>query len=77
MSEAIGLPSLSRELVCLAPASEPKPLCRTPRATAFLAHLLAAARQVPQARERRRADASEVIAAYRASIARIKELNAQ
>ncbi len=50
---------------------------RAPRPANFLAHLIATARQVPQAREKRRADASEVIAAYQATIAKLKKLNSQ
>jgi hypothetical protein len=41
------------------------------RPAAFLAHLIAAAKQVPQARERRRADPAEAIAAYREAMVRI------
>jgi hypothetical protein len=42
------------------------------RTSNFLTHLLATRLQLPQARERRRADPDEVIAAYRATIARLR-----
>lgn len=41
------------------------------RQAAFLAHLIAASRQVPQARERRRAEPADAIAAYRSSLGRL------
>lgn len=41
----------------------------------FLAQVIANARALPQARARRRADASEVIAAYQDTIQRIRNLN--
>jgi hypothetical protein len=47
------------------------------RATAFLAHLIATTRHAPQTRQRRRAEPAEVIAAYRATIARLQDLNDQ
>ena len=69
-------PSSSRALVISAspePAAQPhRPI---QRAAAFVTHLIATARQVPQARARRRADASEVIAAYRATKARLRAPN--
>jgi hypothetical protein len=37
--------------------------------------MIASARRLPQARERRRADASEVIAAYQDTVQRIRNLN--
>ena len=78
MSEANDSPSSSRELVALASAPAAAAVQgAVRRPAAFLAHLIATARQVPQTRERRRAEASEVIAAYEAAIAKIKELNAQ
>src|ERR1700753_4277746 len=45
------------------------------RVATFLTQLIANARQVPQTRVRRRADADEVIAAYRATVERIQMLN--
>ncbi len=43
----------------------------TPRRAAFLAHLIATARQMPQTREKRRAEAGEAIAAYAEMQARL------
>jgi hypothetical protein len=48
------------------PVSRPAP---------FLAQVIASARRLPQARERRRADAAEVIAAYQDTVQRIRNLN--
>ena len=45
------------------------------RAASFLAQLLANAGRLPQAREKRRADPAEVIAAYRATVERLQKLN--
>jgi hypothetical protein len=47
------------------------------RAALFLTQLIASASRVPQVRERRRAEASEVIAAYRATVERLQRLNEQ
>jgi hypothetical protein len=75
---AIDSPSCSRALVPVddAPHGERthRPIRRT---AAFLAHLIATAGQVPQARARRRAEPAEVIAAYRAATARWRALNDQ
>jgi hypothetical protein len=66
-------PSSSRALIRLVHSA---PEARGPRAvertSAFLAHLLATRLQLPQARERRRAEPDEVIAAYRATAARLR-----
>jgi hypothetical protein len=43
------------------------------RAANFLTQLLAASLHLPQARERRRAEPVEVIAAYQAAIARLHQ----
>ena len=43
---------------------------------AFLAQLVATKDQHPQTRERRRAEPEEVIAAYKAAIARLQTMNA-
>src|SRR5262245_29516236 len=63
--------SSSRALVRLAPerTQAHRAVERTPN---FLAHLLATRLQLPQARERRRAEPDEVIAAYRATMARLR-----
>jgi hypothetical protein len=47
------------------------------RVASFLTHLIATAEKVPQAREKRRADPTEVIAAYQSTIARLRQLNNQ
>ena len=44
-------------------------------AASFVAQLIASARGVPQVRARRRADPAEVIAAYRETVERIRQLN--
>jgi hypothetical protein len=49
----------------------------TRRAANFLTHLIATAHHLPQTRERRRAEPSEVIAAYQASIARLRKTTVQ
>ena len=60
------VPESSRALVPLAPvASARKPLAGHGEA-AFLAHLIAVKDQLPQTRERRRAEPGEALAAYRA-----------
>ena len=57
-----------RALVVTAPDAVPE--TRTlPRQAAFLAHLIATKQQAPQTRERRRAEPSEALAAYRAAAA--------
>jgi len=69
-------PSSSRALVISAGPEQSAKLHRPiQRAAAFVTHLIATARQVPQARARRRADPAEVIAAYRTTIARLQKLN--
>jgi len=78
MTAATNLPSSSRALVTLAPnAHDAHPHRSIPRAATFLAHLIATARQLPQTRERRRAEPSVVIAAYQATIARSQKFNDQ
>jgi hypothetical protein len=56
-------------LVNPAPAAQRRSVERTPT---FLAHLLATRLQLPQARGRHRAEPDEVIAAYQATIARLR-----
>lgn len=62
----------SRALVVTAPPAAPQ-TSPVYREAAFLAHLIATKDQAPQTRERRRADPSEAIAAYRnaGSLARL------
>ena len=66
-------PSSSRALVRLVDSAsetrDHRPIERTPN---FLAHLLATRLQLPQARERRRAAPEVAIAAYQATIARLR-----
>lgn len=61
-------PEESRALVVVRPVAE---VAHEPtgsyRPAAFLAHLIATKNQLPQTRERRRAEPGEVIAAYRAT----------
>ena len=60
-----------RALVATVPAAVPE--TRTlPRQAAFLAHLIATKQQAPQTRERRRAEPSEALAAYRAAAGLIR-----
>ena len=57
----------SRALVALMPAAAPHKPSESHRQAAFLAHLIATKDQLPQTRERRRAEPAEAIAAYQAS----------
>ena len=78
MPDKIDLPSWSRALVPLiklAPYNEQEHGRPARRAANFLTQLIAAQQKLPQAREKRRADPAEVIAAYRATVERIKQLN--
>jgi hypothetical protein len=58
----------SRALVPIAPAQPTRPAGRAQ--AAFLVHLIATRRELPQTRARRRADPGEAARAYRAGIAR-------
>ena len=61
----------SRALVAVTPvaaSSEPR---TSHRLAAFLAHLIATKEQLPQTRERRRAEPAEALAVYRAAAALI------
>jgi hypothetical protein len=58
----------SRALVALAPISDHAPAAGF-REAPFLAQLIATREQLPQTRERRRAEPGEAIAAYRAAAA--------
>jgi hypothetical protein len=58
----------SRALVALTPAAAPSEP-RAYRQASFLAHLIATKDQLPQTRERRRAEPNEAIMAYRAAAA--------
>ena len=59
----------SRALVALTPAAAAHQPSESHRQAAFLAHLIATKDQLPQTRERRRAEPAEAIAAYRAGAA--------
>jgi hypothetical protein len=75
MSANADSPSASRALIRLVHSAHEtthhRPIERPPN---FLAHLLATRLQLPQVRERRRADPDEAIAAYQATIARLRQL---
>lgn len=77
MTAGNDLPSSSRALVPVAAdASQEAPArATTHRVAAFLTHVIATARKVPQTCERRRAEPDEVIAAYRATIEKLQKLN--
>jgi len=80
MPERSDLPSSSRALVPLIPLASrhDAPHRRPVRPTAsFLTHLIATAEKVPQACEKRRADPTEVIAAYRSTISRLRQSDNQ
>ena len=71
MLEGNCSPSESRALVCVEPESvAPHPHRVVHREPAFLTHLIAMAEQVPQMRERRRAEPAEAAAAYQSSLER-------
>jgi hypothetical protein len=76
MQAATDSPSSSRALVTVtADTQEAHPHRPIQRVSSFITQLIATARQLPQTRERRRADPAEVIAAYRATVERIQKLN--
>lgn len=64
-----GVPAESRALVPLAGASDrQRDAGAQPRQAAFLAQLIAAKTQAPQARERRRAEPEDAVNAYNAAL---------
>ena len=76
MLAGTDLPSSSRALVTLAThAHDAHPHRPIQRVASFITQLLANAGRLPQAREKRRADPAEVIAAYRATVDRLQKLN--
>ena len=77
MAAGQNLPSSSsRALVVVAANThDARPHRPVSRQAPFLAQVIASARGLPQARERRRADATEVIAAYQDTVQRIRNLN--
>lgn len=64
----------SRALVALTPAAQRRDIAARGASAAFLTQLLAAKQNVPQARERRRAEPREAIAAYVAAASVIRAL---
>ncbi|MBV9348408.1 MAG: hypothetical protein JO245_10575 [Pseudolabrys sp.] len=64
---AAPLPAESRALVPVHAAIQ-RDLNAKPRSAAFLAQLIAAKEQVPQARDRRRAEPSDAMHAYQAAM---------
>jgi hypothetical protein len=76
MTSGTDSPSSSRALVRLVTDANEAPSQHAARgASSFVAQLIANVRGLPQTRERRRADPAEVIAAYRDTIERIRQLN--
>ncbi len=59
----------SRSLIAVSPTPAASKPSVSYRQAAFLAHLIATKEQLPQTRERRRAEPGEAIAAYRATAA--------
>jgi len=59
----------SRALIALAPPANPHQAPAGYRQAGFLAHLIATKDQLPQTRERRRAEPNEALTAYRATAA--------
>jgi hypothetical protein len=72
MPEGIDSPSENRALVALEPELiAPQPQHRVRCDAAFLTHLIATAEQVPQLREKCRAEPQEAAAAYQAAVERL------
>ncbi|MBM3530138.1 MAG: hypothetical protein FJX62_18805 [Alphaproteobacteria bacterium] len=79
MVEASDLPSSSRALVVRGSNDNTPPGggAQVRMGAGFLTHLIATQWKLPQARERRRAEPEDAIAAYKATVARIQALNRQ
>ena len=80
MPEASDLPSSSRALVPLirlAPQYDVSHHSSVRRIASFVTQLIATSEKLPQTRLKRRADPADVIAAYQATVSRIKQLNNQ
>jgi hypothetical protein len=76
MLAGTDLPSSSRALVLVGSAAPEKhPRRPIQRVASFVTQLIANAARLPQTREKRRAEPTEVIAAYRATIERLQKLN--
>ena len=80
MPEVSDLPSSSRALVPLIPLKPQNEALRhgpAHRIASFITHLIATSEKLPQTREKRRADPADVIAAYQATVSRLRQLNNQ
>ena len=80
MPEASDSPSSSRALVPLIPLKPRGEALRhgpAHRIAPFITHLIATSERLPQTREKRRADPADVIAAYQATVSRLRQLNNQ
>jgi hypothetical protein len=76
MPAGIDSPSSGRALVLVGSAtSEAHPPRPVQRVASFVTQLIANAARLPQTREKRRAEPTEVIAAYRATVERLQKLN--
>jgi len=76
MPAGTDLPSSSRALVLVGSAAPEMHLHgRIQRVASFVTQLIANASGVPQTRQKRRAEPTEVIAAYRATVERLQRLN--
>jgi hypothetical protein len=75
MQAGTDLPSSSRALILVGSAPEAHPLRPVRRVASFVTQLIANAARLPQTRDKRRAEPTEVIAAYRATIERLQKLN--
>ena len=76
MPAGLDSPSPSRALVLVGPAApDVHPRRPIQRVASFVTQLIANAHRVPQTREKRRAEPTEVIAAYRATVERLQKLN--
>ena len=78
MPEASDSPSSSRALVPLirlSPEYDVSHHSSVRRIASFVTQLIATSEKLPQTREKRRAEPVDVIAAYQATVSRIKQLN--
>ena len=76
MLAGTDLPSSSRALVLVGSTTTgTHPRRPVQRVASFVTQLIANASRVPQTRDKRRAEPTEVIAAYRATVERLQKLN--
>ena len=75
MPTATDLPSSGRALVLVGSVPEQHSSRPVHRVASFVTQLIANAARLPQTREKRRAEPTEVIAAYRATVERLQKLN--